>query len=895
MTRRLLACATVIWLCLPALSFAQSPTAMLSGVVTDEHGGRVVGAGATIENLETTWQRTTTTDAKGMFRFPVVHPGTYQLTVRMRGFTTAVVPNIALAVSQEATCDITLRVGPIEQTVSVTANRDTLFEPGRATLGRTISREEIDHLPFAGRGIGTIATLATLVPGVLTDVVTTITGVATAGQRGDSNNFLIDGLSMDDPLNAALRGTLPLDAIREFTVLTNNVPAEYGQATGLVVNAATRSGTNVISSRGYLFVQNGRWAATPADLRLTDPLGRKPELEQHVLGGHFSGPIRRDRAFIFAAAEQVWRDSIYAFTGSTAAFEEFRAGQPQALPVATTLPKLFARGDLRLGENHVLTLRYRSSRSSVTNALRERKSAPERGHDLFDDVVDAAFSTTHALTPGLVVETRGQFARRDIRFDVDRGDLCTGCVAENRPGILLGKPPNAPQERIDDRWQFTAAVTWVFSRFGDHVLKAGTDSSSIVDRGEFAPDKSGTFIFDRDASFDPSVRTTYPFRYTRNEGAQSYELRQRLFSAFVQDEWKPADQLSIGIGVRVDGERVESAAARTNVAPRFRLAFDPWSRGRVSLRGGYGRYYDQMLLTVVRDAYAGQVGLVVDNPGYPDPFDSSLRGPARVRRNETALSPDLRTPYADQLTLGLQGRIGAATIATLDAVGSRGRDLLIGRDLNYPDLSRPDDITPRLAPTLRQVVIAESRASSWYRALQIGVQTRLESVDISAAYTWSDSQNDTDGPRSFPQDQRNYGDNRGPSPNDSRHRLGIGAHASLPWGLRLAAVVNARSGLPYTAVLTSDANGDGVLNDRRPGVGRNPYRGTAFAQTDIRLSKTVAVGSARIEWLLEVFNATNRTNWIRFDGVDDDLGLRLGQPLESGPPRQFQAGVRASF
>jgi hypothetical protein len=209
--------------------------------------------------------------------------------------------------------------------------------------------------------------------------------------------------------------------------------------------------------------------------------------------------------------------------------------------------------------------------------------------------------------------------------------------------------------------------------------------------------------------------------------------------------------------------------------------------------------------------------------------------------------------------------------------------------LNYPDPithARPD-------PTLLQQVVTEPRALV-YTGLQVGVSKRAANHHRTRSLTWSSAENDTNGARQFPMDQHDILADAG------RFRR-MRVTGSVPAGRSIcrsarafAGVVTARSGLPHNVTTGSDDNGDGVINDRPSGRGRNDALGAAFFQADVRLSKTIAWGPRRIELLGEVFNVTNRANWLEYRG-NTARPETFGTPGDSGPSRQVQLGVRVVF
>ena len=189
--------------------------------------------------------------------------------------------------------------------------------------------------------------------------------------------------------------------------------------------------------------------------------------------------------------------------------------------------------------------------------------------------------------------------------------------------------------------------------------------------------------------------------------------------------------------------------------------------------------------------------MTIRNPGFQgdlrtfDPYTPSptRSGPAIPILSLNRYVPT-DTPYSDQISVGLQQQLGQTVDLTVDLVRARGMHLPVGGDLNYPDLTtrlRPD-------PTVNQIIVTETRAQSWYTGLQVGLQkSSSERHSYAVAYTWSSSENNTDGPRNFPQDQTNLAAERGPAPYDARHRFTASGALTLPYACYVSAVATGRT------------------------------------------------------------------------------------------------------
>jgi hypothetical protein len=870
---------------------AQSTAARLSGVVFDQQHALLPGASIGLRNLDTGLTRSTISGPDGRFGLLGLPPGRYEVTFQQRSFGT-IVKALELAIDEDAELDVVLPLAAIAQDVQVTVEAP-LVEPSRTDLGRTIVTQQIDQLPVAGRDFTALALLS---PGLLVNQVATgsTTGIATAGQTGRNNTFLLDGLTLDDTWAAAARASPPLDAIREFVVLSNGFNAEYGQASGAVVSVTTKSGANQSAGRVYYFHRDDAWDATSHAARL---VGLSDSvLEQKIAGGFIGGPIVRDHAFYFGSVEDTLLDTENIVTSPV--LQTFRPNDPIHTPARSRILQLFGRSDLRMDSSQ-LTFRARGQRSTMTDRLAAGDvgvAAPERGFDVTTRPYDVGVLHNFVSGTSRLNEFRFQLAQG--AFDRDPSAYCAGCPDEGRPTIKLGKPSTVPNSLRERRVQLADSFTYMPPpSFGDHSVKIGMDISAIGDDWHDLPDADGTFTFQTDLPFKPAIATTYPTKYTRTLGDPHVHLDHTTWAGFVQDRWKPRANVTINGGLRWDYDHALGVSGDvSDFAPRVAVAFDPSGIGSITLRGGYGRYYDQIPLGVAKAAEQARTALqiLIKNPGYPDPFGFNPNSSSDPRPNTTRLAT-MAMPYTDQATFGVQRRLSSQIAATVDLVYARGRRLLVTHDLNYPDLSDPIQLVPpRPNPAFQRVLAVESRGNSWYRGLQVGIEGRNSGrYSYSAAYTWSLSERDTEDYTFVPQDQRDFAAERGPAANDVRHRLAASLTAELPFELQLTTVITVQSALPYTITTNNDDNGDTNTNDRPLGVGRNSARGDDFSQADVRLSRLFRTRFCRLEALVEAFNVANRANWSGFDGRQNSQ--TYGRPTTALPGRQVQAALRLDF
>src|SRR3984893_18630429 len=284
----------------PALR-AQSTTANLGGAVSDASGAAVAEAKVTVRNTETGFTQTTQSGNGGAFLFPRLPVGAYQLKVEKEGFTAYEQTGITLAVDQSANIAVALQLGKVTDTVRVTSETE-LVTTRTAASGKVVTQVPIVELPLNGRRPERLMYLAagTVDLGRDSCRICGQGGVypneETAGVNGNGQgqvNFQMDGPDHNDTyLNTSLPFPNP-DAIQEFSLLSSNFSAEYGNAAGGVVNIVTRSGTNQIHGSSFPFLRKGDLNARQFFAPTQDALKR------NQFGGSAGGPVIKNKLFYF--------------------------------------------------------------------------------------------------------------------------------------------------------------------------------------------------------------------------------------------------------------------------------------------------------------------------------------------------------------------------------------------------------------------------------------------------------------------------------------------------------------------------------------------------------------------------------------------------------------------
>jgi hypothetical protein len=323
---------SLVLLALAANLDAQTIRATLTGSVTDPGGAVVPGVTVAATNTATNVTSTARTSDAGLYTFTALPPGEYVIVVEHSGFKRFVRSGVVLQIAEATRLDIPLEVGALTEQVEVIADAP-LVRSTSSELGQVIDYKQIQSLPLNGR---LFQQLISLTPGAVARGFADFSeNPAAAGARSavhhnvngmpwSGNNYLIDGIANNEPLNAFINVTPPLEAIQEFKVQTNNPTAEFGVFGGAVVNLSIRSGTNQFSGSLFEYYRD-----ESLNSRNFFAVSKAP-FNSHQFGGTLGGPLLRNKAFFFGDYQGLRQDSgrTFLFTVPTS---EMRRGDLSAV------------------------------------------------------------------------------------------------------------------------------------------------------------------------------------------------------------------------------------------------------------------------------------------------------------------------------------------------------------------------------------------------------------------------------------------------------------------------------------------------------------------------------------------------------------------------------------
>ncbi len=294
--------AALIGSVLPAA--AQYNTAEISGIVKDSQGGALPGATVTATHTASGRMVTRTTDESGRFFLPALPVGAFTLTAELEGFRKYTQQGLVLAVGQKVEIPLTLQIGQLTDTVTVTAETP-LLRTANVDIAEIIDNRQVVQLPLNGRQFVQLAQLTdgvTIPPGGTRGSALGQAGPLpnVYGQRGGHNIYLLDGVKVTDEYFNNLVISPSVDAIQEFKIDKTMYPAEFGGKASALINVVTKSGGNQVHGSGLLFARDERFDAKNYFADQSKP---NPELDQTQFGFNIGGPLRKNQSFFFASYE----------------------------------------------------------------------------------------------------------------------------------------------------------------------------------------------------------------------------------------------------------------------------------------------------------------------------------------------------------------------------------------------------------------------------------------------------------------------------------------------------------------------------------------------------------------------------------------------------------------
>ncbi len=795
-TARLLALALALLAALvPLAAFGQSQSAggSIEGTVKDESGAVLPGVAVTIKNPANAVTRDATTDARGVFRAPLLPVGTYEVSAALQGFGTIRQPDVTVAIGQTVNLEFVMKVAAAES-ITVTAEAPVI-ETTRSAQASNVGARAISNLPVNGRNF---IDFVLTTPGVTRDV--RLGDISFAGQRGTLNSLVVDGADNNNTffgqtLGRTGSGRAPYqfsqDAVAEFQVNRNAYSAEYGRAGGAVINVVTKSGTNDFHGSLFDFYRDRKLNENSYANKIAVP--EKPKGPYHFdqYGGTLGGPIVHDKAFFFVNYD-AQRNSVsndislpLNLAGLTLPTDPDTVA---GLAKLNALANSYSRGqnqdvylfkaDWQITEDHRLSARY--NKQDFTGQNFENGGATNAAQHTGDSNVKTDtlnVSLASVFSSSFFNELRAQWGKDDEPGKAN-SDAPEATVRQGGRTILtVGRNFFSPRYTNIQRYQVADTATAIV---GEHTVKGGVDYLNDKIDNFFPGNFSGAYTFNSIASYNRGIPNGAGESYAQafpgpGTTGPLTKPNSKEYALFAQDEWRPRYDLTVTLGLRYDLQEFaqppvrnpdpQLAAAgidtshlktdRNNIAPRLGIAWTP--NDKLVVRAGFGIFYGRTPAIMVGTAHSNNginVQTVTFNgaqvPTYPNIFPTLPTGAALPKPTIFVFDPNYQQPEVQQASLGAEYALTSDFALGTSYLHVSGRKLQRSTDINIGTpvatvipIQGGGSLTVEKFPTTRpfsnfaRIIEFQSSAKSDYDGVTLELRKRYNhNWQASFAYTF---------------------------------------------------------------------------------------------------------------------------------------------------------------
>lgn len=919
---------------LPVLAQSQAANANIEGTIRDTSGAVLPGVTVTVTNTDTGAQRVVVSNESGIYRAVLLPLGTYTVSAELPGFKRYEQTGLTLSAGQSVVVDLAMAVGGVTEVVSVSAEQPVV-DTSKIDLGRNLGEREVKNLPLVSRNPYNFALVQ---PGV-TGFENSEFGVPRFAANGTllRINYQIDGNTNTQKDRAGLR-LLPVSEVmvQEVKVVTSGYAPEFGQTMGLVYNAITPSGTNTFKGSGSYRFRRKEFSAFPYPFTGPRTEANKPDTKIDTWTAEIGGPIIKDKLHFFGGFESTYRDLSGQSVITIKPENAERIGlspQPSAIPREQTARFYIGKLDYQLGQGHRLTGRTIYFENDSPNNIGGGLNSTEVSTDFVDAMSSTAGQLVSTFGANRLNELRVQFANR--HQSRSESDLSGTGPRINIAGVANFGGPNAGTSNAG--FDFQQNIWQVVDNFtllrGNHSYKFGVDAQFIEDKRTaslftvYNFPSIDAYLAARSGANPRSYST-----FSQLLGNPNFDMNTKMYSAFVQDDWRVTPDFKLLYGLRYDlydypeadsnapfAHSREFKTDTNNFGPRAGIAWTPFADKRMVVRASTGIMYDQPLLAAYEQAFQNsgapsrfQVALNPSSagaPAFPNTLADVPPGFTLPRQSISTVDPDFVVARTFQNNLQFERGFGRNLAASIGLVYVKGYDLPVITNINLINpigrladgrgiYSTAINSNTRLDPTFNQINSVQSIGESTYRALTLQLNKRW-SNNFQFDFSYAIGKGEDNAPltsvlsvqgddaRSDPDDLDR---DKGPNLLDIRHNFAGTIVARSSW-TRSSDVINAilsdnqvgilmqfNSGLPFNITSNRDLNQDGIGGDRPLNVGRNSVYMPARYNVDLRFSRFIPIsGSRRGEIIGEWKNVFNTD---QVAGVNDVFQVdAAGNPI----------------
>ena len=685
MHARISALVVAFVLALTGLAAAQSTTGTLTGRIVDSQGLAVPGATVTITGPQ--GARSEVTDSTGRFQVPFLSPGTYSVRAELQGFKAVEQKDIAVRLGQTTDLPLKMEVGGLTETVQVTGAAPNI-DTQTTTIGANLNTDDLATIPVGRRFSDTLY----LSPGVSSSGTLGTANPSISGASGLENQYVVDGTNVTNAgygglgsysiTFGSLGNATPYDFIKEVQIKTGGYEAEYGQATGGVVNVVTKSGSNLFRGSAFGYAQPEKLENGWKQFQSTNGSVQTTGSQVNDAGIEGGGPVVKNHLFFFGAIDPSWqRRSLEAPAGfpliSLGTVDRDRRTTSYA---AKATLQLGGRGHVDASffgdPSHGATGPQRLS-SLLVGDTSSFSTLDYGGHQQtvhYDGVIN-----NHFLLEAIYARSNNKISELP---SVNTWRVTDQTVT---PTVITGGIGSYEAGNQSLNRQYTVKATNVF---GGHDLKYGFEYSNVVYNQfnnrtgpVFVGPDGRTTATGAQITILPDITFGKIYRVTRANYNNGHDTAQKYEDGFIQDSWRIGNRLTFNPGVRfdqesLDGDLVKGWKLKNNYAPRIGVAYDASGDGKTKIYGNYGVFFSRVPNDLAARALSADDGY--SRIDYFDPNLTRLVPQGTV--TQTSLSaapttnhvillgvgadnvdPNAKLSYTNEVVLGVERELAANT------------------------------------------------------------------------------------------------------------------------------------------------------------------------------------------------------------------------------------------
>jgi len=916
---------SILILSLSSMTLAQqSQTGNLKGTVADEEGLLLPGVSVTIKSPAIVLpQMSTITNQKGLYRFPSLPPGVYEITFEMDAMNTLVRKDIIINVGNTATVNVTLQFKSLEETITVVGEAP-IIDVQSTTKNISMDKTFIASVPSERN----LARYIAMTPGASYESSWSRNSVH--GSNVTENSYNLDGVNMTDPMVGTQLVEFSMDVMDELSIQTGGLAAEYGNVKGAVVNVVTKSGGNKFSGLASFYfnhenLQSHNTEGTPLE---GEESGYKYVLEPSLALG---GPVIKDKLWFFTTLGYNKKEQFVA---------GFPYGSDREIPVKFQTPLAFAKLTYQPNQKNRFVLSY-NFHNFIQDNLYASPFTPEDGTVRGTEPTHVVnMYWTHFLSTNFFANLKAAFT--NSKSGLNAYDLNTPPSFDLGTGVISRS--SMQDNYLTQKLQVNADGTlFVDDLAGSHEFKFGAEFQH-------------TYIT-QDSTLKPLSYNYFGFPYLLYVDSDiNTKFKQPALFLFAQDTWTLGKRLTVNLGLRFGHQRgtfppqnqdegpitflgvtfnrsvTESITPLkwTTWAPRLGLIYDITGDGKTLLKASYANYYSAGYSTYYHTANPNAywyymefllpdgtpTGYIVD-AGFPIPVKTEYK------------NHSLKSPRTDEFTIGLERElfedwsIGVRYIRKLD------RNIFESIDANQLDIDELLDNGKLVWTNWDQVSATDpfdgSQQTFWNRRQFLpqdayllnpaGAERDYDGVEvmlnkrfsrgwsIMASYVWQHSRGlkgtgwGMHQASSLFENPNAHTNAIGRFSLDRRHQFKLHGIVKGPWGINMSGYFQFLSGSRYTRQIYSldlgvplNQGAEQIFAETQGSRGLS-----AISILDLRLEKVFRFGIYSIGVFVDGFNLFNDNNATFVQEISSSPALTFEEMLSIQDPRSIRLGFRFEF